>query len=172
MPFGEVGVHSIKAGGLLGERLKGAHNPVSRPRRLYIQFHLVIVLILFLLMPDIRPDHRFVQPYRGNKIPSGPEYLSGEILRSSTIFPGNRDRALALDVSDYVRNRIFRRNANAHVHVIRHDVPFHNLRFLVLRQLMEYLPELLAKHPEYPLLPLFRDEHDVVLAGDKVKSGV
>ena len=49
-----------KAGGLLGEPLKGADQTVSRPRRLHAQFHLVVVLILFLLVADVRSDHCFV----------------------------------------------------------------------------------------------------------------
>ena len=51
---------SGKAGGLLGERLKGADKTMSRPRRLHAQFHLVVVFILFLLIADVRSDHCFV----------------------------------------------------------------------------------------------------------------
>ena len=63
-----------KAGGLLDERLKGADNTVSRPRRLYpSQPHLVVMFIRLLLLADIGPDHRFVQTHgRDNRAPKTP----------------------------------------------------------------------------------------------------
>jgi hypothetical protein len=51
---------SGKAGGLLDVPLKGADKTESRPRRLNAQFHLVVVLILFLLIADVCSDHCFV----------------------------------------------------------------------------------------------------------------
>ena len=48
MPYREVGIHSIKAGGLLGEPLKVADKTVSRPCLLHAQFHLVVTLHLSL----------------------------------------------------------------------------------------------------------------------------
>ena len=51
---------SGKAGGLLGEPLKGADKTVNRPRRLHAQFHLVITFILLLLVTDVRSNHLFV----------------------------------------------------------------------------------------------------------------
>ena len=50
-----------KAGGLLGERLKGARKTGSRPRRLYsAQPHLVVMVVRPFLLTDICPDHRFI----------------------------------------------------------------------------------------------------------------
>ena len=43
---------------------------MSRPRRLNVQFHLVVTFILMLLVADIRPDYPFIKPDRRNKIPS------------------------------------------------------------------------------------------------------
>jgi len=51
---------SGKAGGLLGEPLKGADKTMSRPRRLHAQFQLVVTFILLLLVTDVRSDHFFV----------------------------------------------------------------------------------------------------------------
>jgi hypothetical protein len=43
-------------------------------------------------------------------------------------------------------------------------VAFNNLRFLVPRQLVEYLPKLPTQHPEDPPLPALRDKHHVIFA--------
>ncbi len=61
-----------RAGGLLGERLKGTDNPVSRPRRLYpSQPHLFVKFARLLLLTDVRSDHRFVQAHMALIIPWG-----------------------------------------------------------------------------------------------------
>ena len=55
------------------------------------------------------------------------------------------------------------------MHVIWHQMPFHHLRLLVLGQLPEDLPEVLAQRPENLLLAPLGDEYHVVFA---VPSGV
>lgn len=136
---------------------------MSCPRRLNAQLHLVVAFILMLLVADIRPDHPFIKPDRRNKIPSSPENLASEILCSTPKAPRYRNCALPLDVSHHIRYRIFRGNADAHVHVIRHDVPFYNLRFLVRRKFVEYLAQMLAQNPKYPSFALLRNEYHVIL---------
>jgi hypothetical protein len=152
-----------KAGGLLSERLKGAHNTMSRPRRLYPEFYLVVAFILVLVVPDVRPDHRFIKPHRPDIVPSGPEYLARKVPLSTSEAPRYCNRALAFDIAHPIRNRILRRNANAHVHMVRPQVPFYYLRLLLHRKLVKYLPKMPSQYPEYPLFAFLRDEHYMVL---------
>lgn len=146
----------------MGERLKGAlnHEPPKAATRL-ISFGRSVHP--HALGCGCRPDYPFIKPDRRNKIPSSPENLASEILYSASEAPRYRNCALPLDVPHHVRYRIFRRDADAHAHVIRHDVPFYNLRFLVRRKFVEYLTQMLAQHPKYPLSALLRNEYHMVL---------
>jgi hypothetical protein len=56
------------------------------------------------------------------------------------------------------------RNAQTHMNVIRHQVPFDNLTTLLLRQLMKYLAQMLAQLTKHHFSPSLRDEYNVVFA--------
>ena len=134
-----------KAGGLLGERLKGADNIRSRPRRLYpSQPHLVVTLVRLLLLADIRSDHRFVQTHGRHKIPARPKHLAGKVPFPTPETSGDQDRAFTLEVPYDIRYRVLRRNTQAHVHVIQHQVPFYDPRLLMRRKLVKNLSQVLA----------------------------
>ena len=62
-----------------------------------------------------------------------PKVFAGEIALSATKRPGYLNGTFPLDVSDHIRHRILRRNTQTHMHVIPHQVPFDDLRFLVPR---------------------------------------
>lgn len=134
------------------------------PRRLHAQFHLVVAFILLFLFPYVRSDHFFIQSHRGDKVASCPEDLSGEVPCATPKLPGNRYRALAFDVSHYVGYRVLRWNTQAHVYVIRHQVPFYNFRRFVPGQLPEYLSKVPSQTAKNRLLPSLRDEYHVVFA--------
>mgnify|MGYP001608200710 FL=1 len=80
---------------------------MSSPRRLNVQFHLVVALILMLLVADVRLDYSFINPDRRNKIPSSLENLASEILYTASEAPHYRSCTLSLDVPHHVRYRIF-----------------------------------------------------------------
>ena len=83
--------------------------------------------------------------------------FTGSIVRSaSTATPfttAARSQAWAL-----------RRNRDAHVHVVRHQVSLHDLAFLLFRQRMENRAQLTADAPENGFTPPFGHEHYVILA--------
>ena len=134
-----------KAGGLLGERLKGADNTRSRPRRLYpSQPHLFVKLVRLLLLADLRSDHRFVQTHGRHKIPARPKHLAGKVSFPTPETSRDQDRALALQVSHTIRYRILRRSAQAHMDVIRHQLPLHDPRLLMRRKLVANRSQVLA----------------------------
>ena len=77
---------------------------------------------------------------------------------------GHPNRTLALDVPHYVGNQILRWNPNYHMHVIRAHMPFQDLTFPLLRQLVEHFAKIPTNLAVEHLSPTFRDENDVVLA--------
>jgi hypothetical protein len=53
------------------------------------------------------------------------------------------DRALPLDKPDHLRHRVLRRDGDQHVDMIGQQVAFFDPALLLLRQLPEYLPNVL-----------------------------
>lgn len=95
--------------------------------------------ILLLLFADVLSRGIFAQSNCRDEIPSGPELFSREILLPAREVPCDRDGALALEVPDHVRYREFGRNADAHMDMIRAEMPFHDLRLLVPCKLVKHL---------------------------------
>lgn len=77
--------------------------------------------------------------------------------------PRDMNRALPLDLSDHLRDRVLRRNRDHHVHVVSHQVAFFDLAFLLSRQPVKYLAQVLLDLTEDPFPAVLRDEHHVVL---------
>src|ERR1700682_2130038 len=82
----------------------------------------------------------------------------------SPVHPGQMDRAFTLDVPDHLRDRIFRRNRDHHVNVIRHEMAFFDSAFLLQRQLTEHLAEMPSQFPVKRLPTALGNEHDMVFA--------
>ena len=59
---------------------------------------------------------------------------------------------------------MLRRNRDAHMHVVRHQVSLHDLAFLLLRQRVENRAQLAADIPKDRFPPSFRHEYNMVLA--------
>src|SRR5690606_36702000 len=95
--------------------------------------------IFLLLVPDVRANHRLVQSYCRYEVAPRPEHLPSEVPRSTSESTRNGDGALPLQIAHYARDRVLRRNADAHVHVIWHQVSLHNLTTPLLRQLTKHL---------------------------------
>ena len=98
------------------------------------QGQLIESLVLLLLVADVRADDRLVSPYGRDEVPACPEVLPDEVAFPLAERPRDMHRALALDVTDHVRDRELRRNREQHVHVVDHQVPFLDPAFLVLRK--------------------------------------
>ena len=90
--------------------------------------------------------------------------LPYEISLTFPVYPGHMDRALALDVPHYLRHRVFRRYRDHHVHMIRHQMPFLDPAFLLLRQLLEHLPEVSPQLAVQRFPATLGNENYVVLA--------
>ena len=71
---------------------------------------------------------------------------------------------LALDVSDHLGHRIFRRDCDHHMHMIRQQMSFLDLALFLGCQLAEYLPKMLSQLQIQRLSPAPGNEYDVVYA--------
>ena len=116
--------------------------------------------IFFVLISDISPDHLLIESNRGHKVSSGPEIFACEILGLSGKSSRYRYRTLPFDIANHIRYRVLRRYADADMHMIQHQMPFHNLTFLLCLQLAQYLSKMLADRPKYHFLsPLWYKYH-------------
>src|SRR3990170_1744807 len=114
-----------------------------------------------VLISDVCPDHFLIESNRGHKISSRPEIFSCEVLGLPGKPPRYRYRALSFDVPNHIRYRVLRRYADADMHVIWHQMPFHYLTFLLQRQLAHYLAKMLSDRSEYHFLSPLRDKYYV-----------
>ena len=90
--------------------------------------------------------------------------LPHEIAFALSINPRHVDRALALDETYHLRHRVFRRDRQQHVHVIGHQMPFLDLRFLLKRKLAEHFAQMPTQLLIQRLAATFRDEDNMIFA--------
>src|SRR5262245_20795822 len=128
------------------------------------EVELIEALILLLLVADVGPYRRLIPADRVDEVPPGPEMLPDEVAPPFPVNTGEVDGAFALDEPDHLRHRILRWNRDQHVHMIGHQVPFLDLRLLLLGQLAEHLTEVPAKLQVQRLSSTLQDEDDVVFA--------
>src|SRR5512138_839059 len=100
---------STRGGGMKNVNRSKRFNwaPPKGGASLFKKVHLIESTILFFLGLDIRPDRLLIESNRGNKIPSGPKMLPGEILPPSQIHPGNLDSTLTLEKPYHLGNGVF-----------------------------------------------------------------
>jgi len=72
--------------------------------------------------------------------------------------------ALFPQKTDHRSYRVLRRNRDAHMHVVWHQVSLHNLALLLFRQRVENWAQLSADIPKDHFPPSLGHEHHVVLA--------
>ena len=111
--------------------------------------------IRFFLLADVFSDLLQLEPDGGYGITAGPEMLAAKI----TLLPAqasDRNRALPFQKSDHRSNRVLRRNCDAHVHVVRHEMPFQNLALLSFccDRHFVLVYRMAAGKPERPVAPL------------------
>ena len=154
-----------KVSGELG-RLKGGRSislGVALKRAYGVSSKLSVCSIRALLLADVLADLLQLEANSGNGIAPSPEMLAREIPLLAAQ-PGNCDRTLPFEKPDNGSDRVFGRNGNAHMHMVRHEMPFENLAFLLPRQCMEDRSQLLTGLPEDGFPSALGHKHYVVLA--------
>ena len=112
---------------------------------------------------DVRPNSLLVSPNARHEVPASPDVLSNEASLPSSIGASDVDRTLPLQVPDYLRHCVLRRNRDQHVHVIRGEMPLLDLALSLACQPTKHFNQILPNLPEEHLSPVLRDEHNVEL---------
>ena len=84
-----------------------------------------------------------LEPDRGHRVAADPEVFAREVPLLSAQ-SCDRNGTLSFQKPHHGRHRVLRRDGDAHMHRVRHEMPFHNLAFLLLRQGVENRSPLLA----------------------------
>ena len=103
------------------------------------------------------------EPDSGHRVPAGPEMLAREVPLL-TAQPGDSDGALPFQKPDHRRDRMLRRNRDAHMHMVWQQVALDNLALLLLSQRMKDRSQLSTRLAEDGFPPTLGYEHTMVLA--------
>src|SRR6266851_8841579 len=156
-----------RAGGLMsGTASKGGHLlslGVALKRAFVNGLELSVCSIRGFLLADVLADLLQFKADRGDSVTAGPEMFAREIPLL-TAQSGNRNCTLPLQKSDHRSYWVLGGNRDAHMHMVRHQVSFDNLTFLLPGQRMENRSQMTARLPEYYFAPSLGHEHDMVLA--------
>src|SRR4029077_15101108 len=142
-------------------------SPVSfgvAPRRaLVMDSKLSTGSIRFFLFADVLADLLQLEPDRRHGVTTGPEMLPREVplLAAQT---GYGDGALPFQKPDHRGHRVLGRNCDTHMHMVRQQVPFHNLALFLPGQSVENLSQLPTRLSKQHLAPSLGNEHNMVFA--------
>ena len=104
------------------------------------------------------------RPTAGTQQPSAQNFLFPELVFEVRMPAGHEERALPLQAAHEARHADLGRDADQHVHVVRHQVPLHCLHPLPLAEVPEDLPQVLAALAADGLPSMLWARHDAVLA--------
>ena len=119
--------------------------------------------IRILLLADVLADLLQFKSDGGDGVATSPEMLARKIPLFAAQ-PGNGDRALPFEEPNYGCDRVLRGNCDAHVYMVRHEVPFNNLTLLLPSQGVENLSQMTARLAEDRFPPPLGNKHNMVLA--------
>jgi hypothetical protein len=85
-------------------------------------FRTPVCSIRILLFADVLADLFQLEPDGGHGITAGPEMLAREVPFFAAQ-SGNRNGTFPLEKPDHGSHRVLRGNGDAHVHMVRHEVP-------------------------------------------------
>src|SRR4029450_7953105 len=117
-----------------------------------------------LLLADVFPDHRPLSTAGRDEVSPGPELLPHEVALPLSIDPCKVDSALALDVPDHLRHRIFGRDRYHHVNMVGHQMPLFDPALLLYCQSAEHFPEMLPQFPVQRLPAALGNEDHMIFA--------
>jgi hypothetical protein len=104
------------------------------------------------------------RPTVETKISASPKALADKISLPFSVHTRDVDGTLSLDKADHLRHRVFRRDQDQHMHVIRLHMALLDPTLLLRSQLAEYFPKMLSYLPKQRLPPALGNEHDAVFA--------
>src|SRR5579872_5207646 len=155
-----------RAGGLMSWAASKAVGVLSRRRALRASVRsseLPAGTIRGVLLADVLAHLLQVESDCGHRVTAGPEVFAGEVSLLSAQ-ACNRNGTLPLQEPNHRGDWVLGWNRDTHVHRVRHQMPFHNLAFLLFRQRVENCSQLLAYLPEDHFPAPFGNEYHVILA--------
>src|SRR5215471_3971369 len=99
---------------------------------------------------------------RGYRIPARPEAFSMKVSLSPPKLSRNGDGTLALDIPNHLGHRILRRNADEHVDMILHHMPFQDGAAPLPGQLTQHRPKKTPDLTIQSFLAALRDKDHVI----------
>ena len=106
------------------------------------------LLVLRLLRVNVGLHLLQVEAHSGHRIAAGPEMFAREVSFLPRELSRDRNGTLPLEKPHDGRHGILRWDLDAHVHVVRHQVPMHDPTLLLPSQLVEDSAELLPDAPK------------------------
>src|SRR5262245_29249599 len=103
------------------------------------EVQLLQAFVLILLVLDVFAYDGLVSSDRRHEKTSCPEALAYEVSSFFSVHARQMNGALSFDKTDHLRDRMFRRNRDHHMHVICQQTPLLDPAFLLCGQLPEYL---------------------------------
>src|SRR5579872_1119020 len=155
-----------RAGGLMSWAASKAVGVLSRRRALRASVRsseLPAGTIRGVLLADVLAHLLQVESDCGHRVTAGREVFAGEVSLLSAQ-ACNRNGTLPLQEPNHRGDWVLGWNRDTHVHRVRHQMPFHNLAFLLFRQRVENCSQLLAYLPEDHFPAPFGNEYHVILA--------
>lgn len=116
-----------------------------------------------VLLADVLAHLLQVEPGCAHRVTAGPEVFAGEVSLLSAQ-ACNRNGTLPRQEPNHRGDWVLGWNRDTHVHMVRHQMPFHNLAFLLFRQRLEHCSQLLAYLPEDHFPAPFGNDYHVILA--------
>jgi len=121
-------------------------------------------LVLELLVADVLLDGRLVQANRAHVVPLRPEVPRPVVVLQVRVLVEDHRARLAFQVPHEARDGELRGYPYKHVYVVGHRVGLYYLDPFAHAASSDVLPDVRAELREDRLPPVFRREHDVVLA--------
>src|SRR5439155_9279265 len=120
--------------------------------------------IIGLLLPDVGSYLRKLKANCRYCIASGPEVLSSKVSLSSTELPCYGNCAFPFQKSYNRSHRILRWYADAHMDVVRHQMPFYYCALFLLCQFVKQCSQMFSDFPKQRFAASFWDKYNVILA--------
>jgi len=100
------------------------------------------LLICQFLVSDVGSDHFLIPANGRNELSARPEFVAEKIPHLAFDILRDPYRALPFHVSDDLCHRIFGRNRDQHMDMIRHQMPLLDPAFLAAREIVKHLAQM------------------------------
>ncbi len=134
------------------------------PRQKISQRPLLGALLLLLLIPDVLPDDRLIDADGTHTVSPGPAMQPREVAGPPKLCAMKADGGFPFQAPHRLRHPLLGGNAQTHMPMVGHGMPFDQLEAHVMAAFPQHLAEVLAERAKDCFLPLLRYDDKVVSA--------